>query len=177
MSQFLVPVGRRFLTAWLVVGIAMLQWVVVLHAGGELSCTVTEVATDPPPYSASAAPGGPSPMAADAAGRSPAPWDCDDPVSSGAPDASATLEVGAWDMYFDPTEIHLPVAEATRIVLTNHGYAAHNVTIDELGLELVVGRGMSDEVTLDGVPPGTYAFYCSVSGHRLAGMEGTLIVE
>jgi plastocyanin len=98
-------------------------------------------------------------------------------VSSPAPEETTTIEVGAWDVYFDPSELHLPATGASRIVLTNHGYAAHNVTIDELGIQVVAARGRIDEVTVADIPPGPYAFYCSVSGHRLAGMEGVLIVE
>lgn len=109
------------------------------------------------------------------------------PISSPAPDAEASanpsppaeasVEVEALDLYFRPTEIVVPAAGASRIVLTNLGYAAHNLTVDELDVELVVGRGGTDALTLVDPPAGTYTFYCSVSGHREAGMIGTLIVE
>ena len=33
------------------------------------------------------------------------------------------------------------------------------------------------EVTVTDPPPGRYEFYCSVSGHREAGMVGTLVVS
>ena len=53
----------------------------------------------------------------------------------------------------------------------------HNLTIDELGIQIVASRGRNAETTIEDPPPGTYVFYCSVSGHRQAGMVGTIIVQ
>jgi plastocyanin len=120
-----------------------------------------------------------------------APGACDDPngwapAPSSSPPAHgsdeevpivAEVDVRAHDLYFDPNELHLPAIGASLLRITNSGYAVHNLTVDELSLELVVGRGQSDEVMVVDPPPGRYAFYCSVSGHREAGMEGILLVE
>lgn len=97
-------------------------------------------------------------------------------VSAAASAAAVTIEVEARDPYFSPTEVGLPAMASVRLVLTNAGYVTHNLTVDELGIQLVASRGGTAEVTLDGLAAGTYAFYCSVSGHREAGMEGTLRV-
>lgn len=62
----------------------------------------------------------------------------------------------------------------------NPASLSHDVVIeDESGSE--VGRtdlisGSSTSTSVD-LQPGTYTYYCSVSGHRGAGMEGTLTVN
>ena len=63
---------------------------------------------------------------------------------------------------------------------TNSAALPHNVTIESSSGEKVgatptfSGGSKSVAVTLK---PGTYKFFCSVPGHRQAGMEGTLTVK
>ena len=61
--------------------------------------------------------------------------------------------------------------------LVNEGGLEHTVTIEELDDRTVV-EAAGGETATGGVAlePGTYTFYCSVPGHREAGMEGTLEV-
>jgi plastocyanin len=63
---------------------------------------------------------------------------------------------------------------------TNSSPVPHDVVIEDSGGEEVGGT----EVTSEGsesteveLKPGTYTFFCSVPGHREAGMEGTLTVK
>lgn len=62
--------------------------------------------------------------------------------------------------------------------LVNDGATRHTVTIEELGDRDVVeadgGQTATGDVELDA---GSYTYYCSVPGHREAGMEGTLDVS
>jgi uncharacterized cupredoxin-like copper-binding protein len=51
----------------------------------------------------------------------------------------------------------------------------HDFTIDELDVQLLMGANETVEGTFE-ARPGTYTFYCSIPGHREAGMEGTLTV-
>ena len=64
------------------------------------------------------------------------------------------------------------------VTLNNDGSVVHDVTFEELGDETVVsvpgGESDTAAVTLE---PGTYTYYCSVPGHRAAGMEGELTAE
>jgi uncharacterized cupredoxin-like copper-binding protein len=97
---------------------------------------------------------------------------------SAAPSAQALdREVTARDLSFTPTELDISAVGTTRIVLRNEGFVVHNLTVDALGIQAVAPRGGVAEVTLTDPPPGTYEFYCSVSGHREAGMVGTLVVS
>jgi plastocyanin len=61
----------------------------------------------------------------------------------------------------------------------NESPAEHNIALEGGGVDEegpVVGQGDVSEIEVD-VQAGEYTFYCSVPGHREAGMEGTLTVE
>ncbi len=69
-------------------------------------------------------------------------------------------------------------AGAVSIVMANMSPVEHDVAVAEGGK--VLGQlppfvGGSKTLTLN-LKPGTYTFYCTVPGHRQAGMEGTLTV-
>ncbi len=63
---------------------------------------------------------------------------------------------------------------------TNPQALTHDVAIEDsngktVGQTELIAEG-SDSTVVD-LKPGTYTFYCSVPGHREAGMEGTLTVK
>lgn len=65
------------------------------------------------------------------------------------------------------------------ITMTNMSPLEHNVTVEQAGKVLGATptfMGGSRSLTLK-LKPGTYKFFCSVPGHRQAGMEGTLTVS
>jgi plastocyanin len=70
-------------------------------------------------------------------------------------------------------------AGSVTITLTNSSPLEHDVTVSE-GSKVVgatpVFTGGTKSVTLT-LKAGSYTFYCSVPGHRQAGMEGTLTVQ
>jgi plastocyanin len=75
---------------------------------------------------------------------------------------------------FDPDEIVFAEGEVG-IELVNLDAFDHDFTVDELDVKLLMGP----EETVDAMfqaTPGSYTFYCSIPGHREAGMEGTLTV-
>jgi plastocyanin len=66
------------------------------------------------------------------------------------------------------------------IDFANKAPLPHNVTVESSSGSTVGAtptfQGGSKTLTLN-LKPGTYKFYCSVPGHRQAGMEGTLVVK
>jgi plastocyanin len=66
------------------------------------------------------------------------------------------------------------------IAFTNMAPLGHNVTVASASGTIVGAtptfQGGSKALALN-LKPGTYKFYCSVPGHRMAGMEGTLTVK
>jgi plastocyanin len=67
------------------------------------------------------------------------------------------------------------------IAFTNPQPVGHDVEVEDesdedLGKTEVITES-SESVTIKDLKPGKYTFYCSVPGHREAGMEGTLTVK
>jgi plastocyanin len=82
------------------------------------------------------------------------------------------------DIDYSEAPERAPAGDLT-IELVNEGALVHNVVFegvqgDQPVVEVEGGATAQGEVTLDA---GTAVYYCSVPGHREAGMEGVLEVE
>jgi uncharacterized cupredoxin-like copper-binding protein len=97
-----------------------------------------------------------------------------------SPAASGVVEVDMLDTFrFEPAEFE--IAKGGTIRLTNRGFLEHDFQVDEWeGKEMekyALNGETHDIVVPDDAEVGTeYVFYCSVAGHRPAGMEGKLTV-
>jgi uncharacterized cupredoxin-like copper-binding protein len=93
-----------------------------------------------------------------------------------AEDTDTLVHVTAVDIAFERTALSIMADTDVTIVVTNKGVLQHDFVIEgtDYATELLDG-GASAEVVVN-LPAGTYTYYCSVSGHRTAGMSGTLTV-
>lgn len=96
-------------------------------------------------------------------------------AAAGAETGTA-LEVVSYDIYFEPTELVIAANTDVTVSLPNDGVTLHNFAIDELGIDVDINPGETQQTTIN-APAGTYEFYCNVPGHKAAGMVGTLTVS
>lgn len=106
-------------------------------------------------------------------------------AETGAPEGSAggggttlQLEASETALEYNTTQLSAKAGKVT-IDFKNPSAIAHNVVIEQNGKELAgfapIAEGEESETAE--LKPGTYTFFCSVPGHREAGMEGTLTVK
>jgi len=108
-----------------------------------------------------------SPAASPASGASPA-------AGTGG---KTSFDVHTIDINFDPKEITIPANTDVTITVTNKGVLQHDFMVDELKLaSKLLNSGESDTLSVNAAA-GEYEYYCSVPGHREAGMVGKLIVK
>jgi uncharacterized cupredoxin-like copper-binding protein len=98
-----------------------------------------------------------------------------------APGGGATVEVSTdpgGALEFEQKSLTAQAGRTT-FELTNQSSTPHDFVVEQDGEDLgkteVITDG-TDSVSVD-LQAGEYAFYCSVPGHRQAGMEGTLRVR
>ncbi len=86
------------------------------------------------------------------------------------------VTVVARDFSFSPSEVRVSAGDTVNLVLEKQGSLPHDITIPALGFSLPAASGASASAALSAARPGTYEFFCSVPGHREAGMTGELTV-
>ena len=101
-------------------------------------------------------------------------------ASEGGSGSSVSLSANQGGQLEYSTKSLSASAGKVSIDFTNNSPLGHNVTIESSSGETVASTptftGGSKTVTAT-LKPGTYKFFCSVPGHRQAGMEGTLTVK
>jgi plastocyanin len=102
--------------------------------------------------------------------------------AGGGEGGGATLSFEAdpnGDLAYTSTEASTEAGKVT-IDFNNPQSLTHDVAIEDSSGETVAKTdliGKEETSTTANLKPGTYTFYCSVPGHREAGMEGTLTVK
>jgi plastocyanin len=103
---------------------------------------------------------------------------------AGAPTAEVNI-IGTDPFKFEPKDYTAPAGTA-KLTLTNQGAVVHSLEFENLpGAKKMLVSGTSRKAPGKGtvetqtvkLKPGTYVFFCSESGHRGSGMEGTLTVS
>jgi plastocyanin len=98
-----------------------------------------------------------------------------------APAGGQTIEVSSpvdGGLIFEPSELSAKAGDVT-VEYDNPSPVQHSVAI-EAGSETLAESEIGTETTLTAsaeLDPGEYVFYCTVPGHREAGMEGALTVK
>jgi uncharacterized cupredoxin-like copper-binding protein len=112
-----------------------------------------------------------------------------------------TISIAAKEFAFTPAALAAKAGQPVTVNLQNSGSVEHDWNIkeieisgeaktsgdtssghmmggmgDEPKLHVAAGIGARSSITFTPSKPGTYEFYCSVAGHKEAGMVGTLTV-
>ena len=140
------------------------------HRNAELAAEEAEAAAEEP------AGGPPQPQPAPAGGgQAPA-------APTPAPTAAETLDVTSPEdgsLVFEPDVFEASAGEIT-LAYDNPSPITHNINVEDAeGQTLAESQDVVSAATeaTATLVPGEYTFYCSIPGHREAGMEGTLTVQ
>ena len=89
---------------------------------------------------------------------------------------ASKLELSATEMRFTPSRIAVGAGDVP-VVLRNEGTVIHDLRVDDKpSLLLEAAPGQTSTATWS-LGKGRYQIYCSLPGHRSAGMDGVLEVR
>lgn len=117
--------------------------------------------------------------------------------TSSQPAVEINLEVK--DLVYEPSSITVSVSQPVTLKIKNNGQVEHDFVIQKINVTNVVKQdsgmnmshdmngkeydlhvstlpGESSAITFTPTEAGTYQFFCTVAGHKEAGMVGELIV-
>lgn len=114
---------------------------------------------------------------------------------SGNKGAMETIGLNAGNMAFESKEITLEKGKTYKLVLNNRDSVEHDFSVDTIpvtkqkeghshhgaankaALHVHSGAGKSEAIEFTPTEAGTYTFYCTVAGHKDAGMVGQVTVK
>jgi uncharacterized cupredoxin-like copper-binding protein len=123
------------------------------------------------------------------------------PVATGADADHQEVTVEAVDLAFTPGTVEVAAGQPVKLTLQNNGALEHDFSIMEIEVEgvheeagehedgaehtmteepelhVAAAAGTAGTLEFTANHAGTYEFFCSVTGHKEAGMVGTLVVE
>ncbi|WP_374712925.1 cupredoxin domain-containing protein [Symbiobacterium terraclitae] len=112
-------------------------------------------------------------------------------------EAAQTIEITTASMAFGTKELTLQKGKTYKLVIKNNDTVEHDFSIDEIPVKIAeeghkgghgagqktpdlhvhAEAGKTESVVFTPTESGTYTFYCTVAGHKEAGMVGKLIVQ
>lgn len=99
-----------------------------------------------------------------------------DEQAPAAVDGAPEIAIRATSFAFEPAELAAEAGEPVNIALTSDDIL-HDFNLEDADFHLAAEAGETATGALKIGEPGTYTVYCSVAGHREAGMETTLVVQ
>ena len=112
-------------------------------------------------------------VAACGGGAASQPPAASQPAAPASQPSGTEIAVGGTEFAFDPDTIEVSAGVEATVTLTNKGTVEHDITVDALGVKIYATPGQTVSGTVTAAA-GTYEFYCSIPGHKQAGMVGTL---
>ncbi|MBV9600330.1 MAG: nitrite reductase, copper-containing [Chloroflexi bacterium] len=82
----------------------------------------------------------------------------------------------ATEFKFSPATLQVPLGKKITVQLFDNGTVEHDLTLDAYGVKIVADPGKTVSGEFTPTKPGTYDFYCSVPGHKEAGMRANFTV-
>jgi hypothetical protein len=102
-------------------------------------------------------------------------------VPAGGPGGTKTPSVtgiiNIEDLRFDVGSLQMKDGDVLGLIITNPEDVPHSFDIDSLDIHVQVTPKSTTAVVIEPSGPGQLVFYCSVHGHRAAGMAGTITVD
>jgi len=89
---------------------------------------------------------------------------------------TAKLEVSATEMRYTPSRVAVGAGDVP-VVLRNDGAVVHDLRIEDKPSLLLEAAPAQTSTATWSLGKGRYRIYCSLPGHRSAGMEGVLEVR
>ncbi|HSB90257.1 MAG TPA: cupredoxin domain-containing protein [Anaerolineales bacterium] len=95
-------------------------------------------------------------------------------VTAGVPVRLTMMNEGTLEHDFSILEMPMETMAATSVPMEGHDMTAMG---EQAQLHMAAAVGMSNTIEFTPTKPGTYEFFCTVPGHKEAGMVGTMTVH